>query len=127
MDAALNVAVRTPALGRLLLTKLDHVGGQVVRAARAVSPAQQRWSNIPALPAVRDHGHCLSVVASEHADHDLMAFWLKRYPIPDLELEHPAVRMHLVQQPETLDNPVVQIDEFCLGELIDVDPYSLPW
>jgi uncharacterized protein (DUF433 family) len=56
-----------------------------------------------------------------------MAFRLKRGSIADLELEHLAMRTHLVQQPQTLHDPVVQVDEFRLSELVDVDLHgSLP-
>src|SRR2546428_11177010 len=53
-----------------------------------------------------------------------MAVRLKRDSIADLELEHLAVRPHLVQEPQPLHDPVVQVDEFCLGKLVDVDPHG---
>ena len=53
-----------------------------------------------------------------------MAFRLKRDPIADLELQHLAVRAHLAQEPQTLHDPVVQVDEFRLGERVDVDSHG---
>jgi len=53
-----------------------------------------------------------------------MSLWLKRDTIADLELEHPGVRPHLTQEPESLDNPVVQVGQFCFGQLVDVDLHA---
>src|SRR5439155_14559019 len=109
------------ARGRSLLTKLNHVGREALRCVRAVSLPQKPRHDIPTLPDVRDDGNGLPVVAGQHTNHDRMAFWLKGDSISDLELEHFAVRAHLVQEPQALDNPIVQVDEFRLGELVDVD------
>src|SRR5439155_1280136 len=81
----------------------------------------------PRLAAVSDHGTFRPVVAGQHAHHGRMAFRLKRGSIADLELEHLAMRTHLVQQSQTLHDTVVQVDEFRLSELVDVDLHgSLP-
>ena len=53
-----------------------------------------------------------------------MSLWLKRDTIADLELEHLGVRPHLTQEPESLNNPVVQVGQFCFGQLIDVDLHA---
>src|SRR2546426_333678 len=111
------------APGRSLLPKLNDVGRDVFRCVRAVSSPQEPWSNIPTLAAVRDDGNGLSIVAGQHTEQDWMAFRLKGDSISDLELEHLAVRTHLVQEPQALNNPVVQVDEFRLGELVDVDAH----
>jgi hypothetical protein len=31
------------------------------------------------------------------------------------------VRSHLAQEPKTLDDPMVEVDELCLAQVIDVD------
>jgi len=97
---------------------------------------QKPRSNIPTLAAVRDDGNGLPIVAGQHTNHDRMALWLKGDSISDLKLEHLAVRVHLAQETQALNNPIVQVDEFRLGELVDVDlhvhshgrkvPYVLP-
>jgi len=63
-----------------------------------------------------------------------MSFWLKQNAIADLKLEHLAMRPHLSQELEPGNDSIVQVDEFCLGQLIDVDlhvhstyPLSASW
>ena len=34
---------------------------------------------------------------------------------PNFELEHLGVGLHLVKEAEALDNPMVEVDEFCFG------------
>ena len=50
-----------------------------------------------------------------------MSFWLKQNAIADLKLEHLAMRPHLSQELEPGNDSIVQVDEFCLGQPIDVD------
>ena len=50
-----------------------------------------------------------------------MSLWLKQNAIADLETEHLRMRPHLSQELEPGNDSVVQVDEFCLGQLIDVD------
>src|SRR5262249_10596835 len=61
--------------------------------------------------------------ADDHASHDCTSFWLKRYPVADPELEHSTVRARLAEEPQALDDPIVQVDEFRFGERVDVDPH----
>ena len=32
---------------------------------------------------------------------------------------------HLAQEPKTLDDPVVEVYEFCLAEVVDIDPLTV--
>ena len=50
-----------------------------------------------------------------------MSFWLKQNAIADLEPEHQGMRPHLSQELEPGNDSVVQVDEFCLSQLIDVE------
>jgi hypothetical protein len=54
-----------------------------------------------------------------------MALGLKRNPIADLEVEHLSVRPHLTQESEPRDDSVVQVDQLCLGQPVDVDLHAL--
>ena len=36
------------------------------------------------------------------------------------------MRPHVIQEPQSRNDPVVQIDEFCLGQLVDVDLHACP-
>jgi len=53
-----------------------------------------------------------------------MTFRLKRDTVTDLELQHLGVRAHLMNEPQPLDDPVVEVDELGLGEPVDVDAHS---
>jgi hypothetical protein len=50
-----------------------------------------------------------------------MAGGLKFDPFSDPELEHLNVGAHLMNKPKSLDNAVVEIDQFSLGKIVDVD------
>jgi hypothetical protein len=55
-----------------------------------------------------------------------MSVRLKGDAIADLELEHLGVRPHLSQELEPGNDSVIQVDEFRLGQPIDVDPHAHP-
>jgi hypothetical protein len=55
-----------------------------------------------------------------------MPLRLKDDAITDPELEHARVGTHLIQEPQAGDDSVVEVDEFRLGELVDVDRHSPP-
>src|SRR5258708_26311632 len=42
-------------------------------------------------------------------------------PLPDAEIQHRAVRAHLMEESESSHNLVVQLDEFFFGKRINVD------
>src|SRR5262249_15584342 len=84
------------------------------------------WRDVPALAVVGDDSHGLPIVASQHADEPAMSVRLKGDAIPDLELEHLGVRSHLSQELEPGNDSVVQVDEFRLGQPIDVNLHALP-
>jgi hypothetical protein len=53
-----------------------------------------------------------------------MAGRLKRHAIADLELQHLRMRPHVSQESQPFDDTVVQVDEFRLGQLVDVDLHT---
>jgi hypothetical protein len=73
---------------------------------------------------IRDDRDRLSVVARQHALDHITAFRPEGDPIPDLELEHLGVCLHLLKEAEAFDDPMVEVDEFRFGQLIDVDPHE---
>ena len=89
---------------------------------------QEAGRDIPTLSGVRDDGDSLLVITGENANDRGPTLWLKRDVIPDLEIEHPFMRSRLVQESQPLDDPVVEIDEFCFGEAVDINSHhdSLP-
>jgi hypothetical protein len=46
--------------------------------------------------------------------------------ITDLELEHLGVCSHLLKEAKAFDDPMVKVDEFRFGQLIDVDRHEFP-
>jgi hypothetical protein len=75
---------------------------------------------------IRDDRDRLSVVARQHALDHISSFRPKGNPITDLELEHLGVCLHLLKKAEAFDNPMVEVDEFRFGQLIDVDRHEFP-
>ncbi len=78
------------------------------------------------LPRVGDNRDRLFVVPGQHADHERTAFWLKLNAIADPELKHLGMCAHLMQEPQAFDDSIVEVDEFCFCELIDIDPHAHP-
>jgi hypothetical protein len=99
---------------------------RALEATRLLRSAQEPWRDVPALAVVADDSHGLPIVASQHADEPAMSVRLKGDAIADLELEHVGVRSHLSQELEPGNDSVVQVDEFRLGQPIDVDPHAHP-
>jgi hypothetical protein len=46
---------------------------------------------------------------------------MKFHSFADTEIQHGAVRTHLVEEPESRDNFVIQLDEFFFGKRINID------
>ena len=80
----------------------------------------------PLPPFVGDDRHCLFVVARQHAFDPTLSRGLEGDPIADLELQHLRMCPHLVEKAQPRDNAMVEIDEFGLGQLVDVDLYWGP-
>jgi hypothetical protein len=93
---------------------------------RPICPAQEPGRDVPALAVVGDDRYGLPIVASQRAHEAPVPVRLKGDAIADLELEHLGVRSHLNQELETGNDSVVQVDQFRLGQLVDVDPHAHP-
>jgi len=81
------------------------------------------------LSLIGDDCDRLPIIAGQHPDHGGMSPGLKGDAISDLELQHLAMRTHLVQEAKTLHDSMVEVDEFRLGEFVNVDLHhcsSLP-
>jgi hypothetical protein len=61
------------------------------------------------------------VVPGQHANHERLSVRLKLDSVADAEIEHFGMRTHLMEEPQALDDPIVQVDEFCFRESVDVD------
>jgi FtsZ-interacting cell division protein YlmF len=46
---------------------------------------------------------------------------MERDAITDRKLEHSGMGPCLVQEPQTFDDAVVQVDQFCFGEAVYID------
>ena len=113
-------------MGASLLVHGNYVDVAEFRAAGLFRPTQEARGDVPTLSRVGDDRNRLLVVAGEHSDHNRTTLRLKRNAITDLEFEHARVRPRLVQEPQTLDDSVVEVDELCFGEAIDVDLHRHP-
>lgn len=86
-------------------------------------PVQEVWGDVPTLSGFRDDGDRFPVVARENANDDRATLWLKRDSIPNFEVEHPFVRSRLMQKSQPFDDAVIEVDEFCLAEAVDVNSH----
>ena len=77
------------------------------------------------VPVVSDDGDRFAVVPGKHSNNRCAALRLKGDPIADSEFEHLGVRAHVIEEAKPLDDPIVEIDEFRLGQLVNV--YSGHW
>lgn len=82
---------------------------------------QKTRGNVPTLTDVGNDRDRLLVVPGQHPNHERLSIRLKLDSIANSELKHFRVRTHLVEEPQALHNPIVQVDELCLSESIDVD------
>jgi hypothetical protein len=46
---------------------------------------------------------------------------LEQDPITDAELKHLGVRPHVVKEAKALHDPIVEIDQFRFGQLVNID------
>jgi len=63
----------------------------------------------------------LLVVSRQHSDNERMTIRLKLDSVTNRELQHASVRAHLMEKPQTLDDTVIEVDQFRFRELVDVD------
>lgn len=73
------------------------------------------------LSVIGDHRNRFLIVAYEHTDHGWMPLGLKSDTVSDPEFKHPFMGAHLAQEAEALYDPMIEVDQFYLGEFINVD------
>jgi hypothetical protein len=88
------------------------------------SLAQKLGRHVPVLAIVGDDGDRLAIVPSDHSGHERASVRFKRHAIADSELEHARVSAHLIQEPQSLDNPIVEVDELGFGQSVDVNVHG---
>ncbi|HEY4646208.1 MAG TPA: hypothetical protein VIH25_08005 [Steroidobacteraceae bacterium] len=111
------------SIKRSLLSHGDDIRIAIPSAAGFDDPMQEVGSDIPTLSGLREDGNSLLVVTGEDANHHGAALWLKRDAVPDLEIEHPFMRPRLMKESQPFDDSVVEIDEFCFGETVDINSH----
>lgn len=73
------------------------------------------------MAVIGDHRHRLAVVARQHALDRTSPVGLEGDPLADPELEQVRVGPHLLQEAKSLGDPMIEVDQFALGEPVDFD------
>lgn len=73
------------------------------------------------LAAVGNDGNRFLVVSSHYGKDGRPPVRLETDSLSEGELQHRRVGAHLLQQAKPLNDPIVQVDQLSLGQLIDVD------
>jgi hypothetical protein len=108
------------------LPQQDHVWTSMGLGFSWRDSGQESRGHIPLAAIISDNRDCLPIIARQHALDRSASFRLEGDPITNLELEHLGVGLHLVKEAKALDNPMVEIDEFCLGQFVNVDRHEFP-
>jgi len=82
--------------------------------------------DVPTLSGVGDDRDGLLVVPGQHAHHERTTVGLKLNPVADVELEHFGMRSHLMEEAQAFHDAIVEVDQFCFGEFVDVDLHVTP-
>jgi hypothetical protein len=85
---------------------------------------QQARCDIPTFAAFGDDRNSFPVVPREYANQHGSTFWLKRDAVADPEVKHARVGACLIQEPQAFDNAVVEINQFLLREVVDVNGHN---
>ena len=99
----------------------NYVAAASFFAFRRYHLAQKLWCYVPVLSVVSDDRDRLSVVSREHANDQRAPSRLKTNAIANSELQHLGVRAHVVEKAKTLDDPIIQFDEFSFGQFVDIN------
>ena len=99
----------------------EHAGTSRVGALGRLDPTEDSGRDVPLLPSVGDHRHSLLVVARQHALKTTLAGRLEGDTVSNPEFHHLYMSAHLVEKTQALDDAVVEIDEFGLGQLVNID------
>src|ERR1700721_202199 len=73
---------------------------------------EQARRHVPVLPGIGDHGDGLPVVARQDSHQLRLPVRVKFHAFSDAEIQHRAVRAHLVQESQPSHHLVIQLDEF---------------
>jgi hypothetical protein len=104
-----------------LLRELKNGGGLGRTSDSLLGFAQETWGDIPLLPSVSDDGDGLLVVFRQHTSERRVTIGLEGNAITDAELQHLRVSAILVNELETRNDSIVEVDQFIFGEFVDVD------
>ena len=73
------------------------------------------------MPVIGDDCDRLLVVSDYHSPNGLVPVRLKANPFADLEPQHLDMGPHLPDHAQPLDNLLVQVNQFRLGKMIDIN------
>jgi|GEM_PF-6157121 len=73
------------------------------------------------MTVVCDHSDRFLVIASQDSEYRSSTFGFECNAIADAELQHGFVSVHLTYQSEALHDAMIQVYEFSLGQMIDVN------
>jgi len=76
---------------------------------------------VPVLSVISDDRDRLSVVPREHTNDQGASSRLKTNAIANAEFQHLGVRAHVVEKAKTLDDSIVQFDEFSFRQFVDIN------
>src|SRR5262249_6523539 len=99
----------------------NHLRLTDLRLSSDVDLTQETGRHIPVLPLVGDDRHRLLIIAGQHACYRRLPLWVEGHAVANLELQHVRVRTHLLQEPQPLDNAMIQSNQFGFGEVVKVD------
>jgi hypothetical protein len=85
---------------------------------------QEGRRHVPLAAIIGDDRDRLPVVTRQHTLDRTASLGLEDHPVANLEFEHLGVRPHLLQEAQTLDDPVIEVDEFRFGQFVNVDRHD---
>src|SRR4051794_32881328 len=106
------------------LLQRDHVRTGMGLGCRWYGLGQEGRRYVPLAAIIGNDRDGLPVVTRQHTLDRTTSLGLEDHPVPDLELEHLGVRPHLLKEAQTLDNSMIEVDEFCFGQFINVDRHN---
>lgn len=83
--------------------------------------AQEAWRDVPLATIIGDDRDGSFVVAGENALDQAMIAGLETHSVADTEIEHAGMRTHLLEETQPFDNPVVEVNQFSLTQLVNID------
>jgi hypothetical protein len=99
----------------------NYLAAAMFFALRRCHLAQKLRRYVPVLSVVSDDRDRLSVVSREHTNDQGAPSRLKANAIANSELQHLGVRAHVVEKAKTLDDSIIQLDEFSFRQFVDIN------